>query len=385
VSRALSQFAKRAFSSTMRGPTQPPGHRLLPLKGVTVLELSGLAPVPHCGMVLADFGADVTVLEKVRRLARPVKHDGESLDSRLNRGKKTAVVDLKKPEDVKRVREMCRTADVLLDPYRPGVLEKLGLDPVQLLQDNPGLIVCRLTGYGQDGALSQEAGHDINYTAISGILPTIAGTHVRKQPPWPPVNLLSDFAGGGLTAAFGVVAALFHRTTNGNKGAVLDVSMTEGLAYLSTFINMYKDLDYLWSVPFAAFGSECPIYRCYETKDGKYMSVGCLEPKFTQSMLNVTGLADRYSIADVHANAGEVVKELEAVFLRKTRDEWANIFEGKDACVAPVLEMEEVGNYPHHRDRGAFIRDEEGHRWLPRPHPRFYSKEELEERKKSKL
>ncbi|GMR46897.1 hypothetical protein PMAYCL1PPCAC_17092, partial [Pristionchus mayeri] len=382
ISRSLSRLAKRVFSSTIRGPAQPPGHRLLPLKGVTVLELSGLAPVPHCGMILADFGADVTVLEKTAEASVPLAKDGGNVENRLNRGKKSEVVDLKKAEGVKRVREMCRTADVLLDPYRPGVLEKLGLDPIQLLQDNPALIVCRLTGYGQDGALAQEAGHDINYTALSGVLPTIAGT--RKQPPWPPANLLADFAGGGLTAAFGVVAALYHRTTNGNKGAVLDVSMTEGLAYLSTFISMYKELDHLWTTPFAAFGSECPIYRCYETKDGKFMSVGCLEPKFTHNMLNVTGLADRFSIADVHANAGEVAKELERVFLTKTRDEWAKICEGKDACVAPVLDMEEVGNYPHHRERGAFICDEDGHRWLPRPHPRFYSMEELEEKQKQK-
>ncbi|GMT31823.1 hypothetical protein PFISCL1PPCAC_23120, partial [Pristionchus fissidentatus] len=320
----------------MRGPTQPPGHRLLPLKGITVLELSGLAPVPHCGMVLADFGADVTVLEK----------GGEVVEQRLNRGKKMVEVNLKSAEGVQRVRDMCSTADVLLDPYRPGVLEKLGLDPVQLLQANPGLIVCRLTGFGQDGALSQEAGHDINYTAISGILPTVAGT--RPVPPWPPANLLCDFAGGALTAAFGVVAALFQRTTNGGKGAVLDVSMTEGLAYLSTFITMYKNIDYLWTVPFAAFGSECPIYRCYETKDGKYMSVGCLEPKFTQNMLEVTGLT-RFSLQEVHTKPAEVVQELERVFKEKSRDEWTKIFEGKDACVAPVLDMDEVGEYPHHR------------------------------------
>ncbi|GMT05421.1 hypothetical protein PENTCL1PPCAC_27595, partial [Pristionchus entomophagus] len=364
VSSSLVRSAMRVFSSTMRGPTQPPGHRLLPLKGVTVLELGGLAPVPHCGMMLADFGADVTVLEK----------GGEIVEQRLNRGKKMVEVDLKSADGVNSVRDMCRTADVLLDPYRPGVLEKLGLDPLQLLQDNPGLIVCRLTGFGQAGPLSQEAGHDINYTAISGYLPTIAGT--RKQPPWPPVNLLSDFAGGGLTAAFGIVAALFQRTTNGGKGAVLDVSMTEGLAYLSTFISMYKSIDYLWTVPFAAFGSECPIYRCYETKDGKYMSVGCLEPKFTHNMLEVTGLT-RFSVPEVHQNPAEVVKALEEVFKQKTRDEWAKIFEGKDACVAPVLDMDEVGDYPHHRERGAFVRDEEGHRWIPRPHPRIYSREEL--------
>ncbi|CAJ0583464.1 unnamed protein product, partial [Mesorhabditis spiculigera] len=332
-----------------------------PLKGVKVIEFGGLAPVPHCGLILADFGADVTVIEK--------KGGGE-VEQRLNRGKKSIEVDLKSKDDLAKIRDSCLNSDVILDPYRPGVLEKLGLDPVELLKENKGLIVCRLTGYGQFGPMSQEAGHDINYAAITGLMPTLAG-HNRR--PWPPANLLADFAGGGLTAAFGIVSALFNRNSNGGHGCIIDASMTEGMAYLGTFVTMYKDMDMLWNIPYASFSGDCPIYRTYETKDNKFMSVGALEPRFTQILLDALDID--LTIGDIYSRPAEVVEILEKTFKSKTRDEWTKIFEGKDACVAPVLDIHEAGNFAHNSARKTF--EKEGEKWIPGPAPRLYTKEEF--------
>ncbi|EYC04327.1 hypothetical protein Y032_0088g2145 [Ancylostoma ceylanicum] len=223
------------------------------LQGVRVIELAGLAPVPHCGMVLADFGASVMLIEK------PNDKDDAAMEQRLAGRKTRQGLDLRSSEDRTKLRQLCRDSDVLLDPYRPGVLEKMGLDPVELLEENKGLVVCRLTGYGQTGPLAQEAGHDINYVAITGLLPTISGHSCHR--PTPPVNLLADFAGGGLTAAFGIVAALLKREKNGGHGCIIDCSMSEGLSYLASFVHRYHDIEHLWTQPYAAFSGDCPIYR----------------------------------------------------------------------------------------------------------------------------
>ncbi|VDM67596.1 unnamed protein product [Strongylus vulgaris] len=203
-------------------------------------------------MVLADFGANVTLIEKPEQ-------DGMGMEQRLANRKNIQGLDLKKPEDRAKLKQLCKESDVLLDPYRPGVLEKMGLDPLDLLEENKGLVVCRLTGYGQTGPLAHEAGHDINYVAITGLMPTISGHSCHR--PWPPVNLLADFAGGGLTAAFGVVAALLKREKNGGHGCVIDCSMSEGLSYLASFVHRYHDISHLWTDPNAAFSGDCPIYR----------------------------------------------------------------------------------------------------------------------------
>uniref|UniRef100_A0A8R1DQT9 Uncharacterized protein n=1 Tax=Caenorhabditis japonica TaxID=281687 RepID=A0A8R1DQT9_CAEJA len=304
------------------------------LSGVKVLELAGLAPVPHCGLLLADFGADVTVIDKVR--------------------------------------ELCRTSDVLLDPYRPGTLEKMGLDPLSLWEDNKGLIICRISGYGQTGRMSQEAGHDINYVAMSGMMPTFTGVEASR--PWPPVNMLADFAGGGLSAAFGIVSAILARAHNGGKGCVLDCSMTEGVAYLASFVQHYYDQPHLFTDKYAAFAGECPIYRTYKTKDGKFIAVGPLEPKFHTAMFEVLGIDG----GELFENPEKIIKLLEEKFLEKTRDEWAQIFEGKDCCVTPVLDIHEVGTYGQHIDRQNFTRsDQFGGTWIAKPSPRVQTPEQL--------
>ncbi|CAI2356131.1 unnamed protein product [Caenorhabditis sp. 36 PRJEB53466] len=340
------------------------------LTGVKVLELAGLAPVPHCGLLLADFGADVTVIDK----KHPV------VEQRLNRGKTIKEFDLRNPDDLNKIRELCKTSDVLLDPYRPGTLEKMGLDPLTLWKENKGLIICRISGYGQTGRMSKEAGHDINYVAMSGMMTTFAGAESSR--PWPPVNMLADFAGGGLSAAFGIVSAIHARSHNGGNGCVLDCSMTEGVAYLASFVQHYYDQSHLFTDKYAAFTGECPIYRTYKTKDGKFVAVGPLEPKFHQEMFEVLGVDGH----DLFENPERVIKMLEDTFLLKTRDEWTKTFEGKDCCVTPVLDIHEVGTYGQHVDRQNFTKsDKFGGTWIARPSPRVLTIEELAAAARSKL
>ncbi|KAK6026219.1 III protein, CoA-transferase family [Ostertagia ostertagi] len=335
------------------------------LNGVRVIELAGLAPVPHCGMVLADFGANVTVIEK------PSRDDDIPMEQRMAERKTLQGLDLKSPQDVEKLKQLCRTSDVLLDPYRPGVLEQIGLDPVKLLEENKGLIVCRLTGYGQTGPLAQEAGHDINYVSITGLLPTTSGHNCAR--PWPPANLLADFAGGGLTAAFGIVAALLKREKNGGHGCIIDCSMFEGLSYLASFIRRYHDIEHLWTQPYAAFSGDCPIYRTYKTKDDKWLAVGALEPKFSRNLFKVLGI-DR-DVSDIFSDPATVSAEMEEIFRTKTRDEWMKLFTGKQACVTPVLDHDEALQYEHNVVRGSFT--EVDNRTVPQPAPRMYSKDEF--------
>ncbi|CAD6189279.1 unnamed protein product [Caenorhabditis auriculariae] len=319
------------------------------LNGVKVVELVGLAPVPYCGLVLSDFGADVTLVQK---------KSSEVVEQRLTRGKSSIALDLRDKNDLKKVKELCLTSDVLLDPHRPGVLEKMGLDPIDLLE---------------------EAGHDINYVALSGMMPTISGKHAER--PWPPVNLLADFAGGGLTAAFGIVSALLARSHNGGKGCVIDCSMVEGLAYLSSFVTNYYNMSHLWTDPYAAFSGNCPIYRTYKTKDGKFMAVGALEPKFHQKMFEILGIDG----SDAFGDPEKLTKDMEQKFEERTRDEWTQVFLGQDACVTPVLEIDEVGSFGHHKDRGTFEKNEEYGQWIAKPAPRMLYLPELVAQRKSKI
>ncbi|WKY07276.1 hypothetical protein Q1695_007036 [Nippostrongylus brasiliensis] len=333
------------------------------LHGVRVIELAGLAPVPHCGMMLADFGATVTVIDK--------PSGSSDIEQRMATNKTVQELDLKAKHDIEKLRQLCKSSDVLLDPYRPGVLEKIGLDPVKLLEENKGLVVCRLTGYGQVGPRAQQAGHDINYVSITGLLPTISGHNNRR--PWPPVNLLADFAGGGLTAAFGVVAALLKREKNGGHGCIIDCSMSEGLSYLGSFVRRYYDMEHLWTQPYAAFSGDCPVYRTYKTKDDKWVAVGALEPKFNTTLFTVLGMD--ISISDMYSDPAGVESKMEEIFRRKTRDEWMSLFAESDACVTPVLSLDEAIKDPHNVARESFTKD--GNTFVPQPAPKMYSGEEF--------
>ncbi|OWF39044.1 alpha-methylacyl-CoA racemase-like isoform X2 [Mizuhopecten yessoensis] len=325
------------------------------LKGIRVVELAGLAPAPFCAMILADFGAKVVRVDRVK---------SQMGTDRLGRGKQSVAVDLKKKEGVEVVRRMCSKADVVIEPFRTGVMEKLGLGPDKLLSDNPRLVYARLTGFGQQGPWAAKAGHDVNYISLAGIL----GQLGRKgERPYPPINLLADFAGGGLTCAFGITMALFERSTSG-KGQVIDSNMVEGSAYIGTW---------LWkSRPMPIWGKErgdnvldggSPFYDTYETKDGKYVGVGALEPQFFNDLVKGLGLSNEVSQFDDPAEMRQKFKER---FLSKSRDEWDVVFDGLDACYSPILDHNEAPLHPHNVHNKSFLKDAKG-RYEPAPAPRL--------------
>ncbi|XP_068958550.1 alpha-methylacyl-CoA racemase-like isoform X2 [Petaurus breviceps papuanus] len=326
------------------------------LKGVRVLELVGLAPGPHCGMILADFGAQVL---RVERLGH---HDPKWMARR----KWSLALDLKRPQGADVMRRLCRQMDVLLESFRPGIMEKFGLGPEVLQKDNPRLIYARLTGFGQSGSLSKVAGHDINFLALSGVLSKLGRS---SETPYAPLNLLADFGGGGLTCALGIVLALYERTQSG-KGQVIDASMVEGTAYLGSFL-WHSQNTVLWSQPRGqnVLDGGAPFYETYRTSDGKFMAVGAIEPQFYALLINGLGLncdelPDQLSISGWK----EVKKKFADIFAKKTQAEWCKIFDGTDACVTPVLSLEKAALNEHNRERGSFITDDDDN-VSPRPAP----------------
>ncbi|XP_007954748.1 alpha-methylacyl-CoA racemase [Orycteropus afer afer] len=327
------------------------------LRGICVVEMAGLAPGPFCGMVLADFGAQVV------RVDRP----GSRGDvSHLSRGKRSLVVDVKRPEGAAVVRRLCSRADVVLEPFRRGVMEKLQLGPELLQRENPQLIYARLSGFGQSGRLSGAAGHDINFLALSGVLSKIGRS---GENPYAPLNLLADFGGGGLMCTLGIIMALYERTRSG-KGQVIDANMVEGTAYLSSFL-WKSHKSGLWEKPRGQnlLDGGAPFYTTYQTADGEFMAVGAIEPQFYELLvkglgLNSAELPDQMSVN----NWPEMKTKFAAAFAKKTKAEWCQIFDGTDACVTPVLTLEEVARHDHHRERGSLITDEEQGE-SPRPAP----------------
>ncbi|XP_046581515.1 alpha-methylacyl-CoA racemase-like isoform X2 [Haliotis rubra] len=316
------------------------------LRGIRVIEMAGLAPAPFCGMVLSDFGAKVI---RIDRTKNPPDTD------RLGRGKKSVAVDLKQKKGIEVVKKLCSGADVLIEPFRPGVMEKLGLGPETLMVDNPGLVYARLTGYGQKGSLSHRAGHDINYIATSGVLSTLGRKH---ENPCAPVNLLGDFAGGGLMCALGVVLALFERTRSG-RGQVVDANMVQGSAYVSNFLWAMKD-TFVWGAERGEnlLDTGSPFYETYKTADGKFMSVGALEPQFYAALLK--GLQLDPDKVSQYGDRKEMKKIFTDIFLSKTRDEWTEAFRDLDACVEPILDMDEAPLHPHNQTNNTFLKNPRG-------------------------
>jgi alpha-methylacyl-CoA racemase len=318
------------------------------LDGIRVIEMAGLAPAPYCGMILADFGADVVRVDRV----------GAGSFDQLARGKRSIAINPKQPEGRDTLRRMLERADVLLEPFRPGVMERLGLGPDGACGRNPRLIYARLTGFGQDGPYRDMAGHDINYIALGGALSLIGR---RGEKPLAPVNLLGDFAGGGMLCAMGILLALVERSRSG-QGQVVDAAMVDGAAYLSSFLYNFRSAR-LWSDERGTnmLDGGAPFYDTYVTKDGQYMSVGAIEPQFYAALLRGLGLdaatmpeqQDRSSWAATAAKFTEI-------FAQKTRDEWCAIFDGTDACVAPVLGLGEVDAHPHTRARRVLCKGPSG-------------------------
>ena len=322
-----------------------------PLDGIRVIEMAGLAPSPYCGMILADFGADVVVVDRLSTAAPETPN--LMTKNPFDRGKRSMRVNLKTKEGIAVLRQMIQRYDVLLEPYRPGVMEKLGLGPDAAMELNKKLIYARLTGWGQNGPYASMAGHDINYIALSGALSLFRR---KGERPLPPCNLLGDFAGGGMLCAMGILLALIERNNSG-KGQVVDAAMVDGATNISTFFwgllgNQLMTLD----IGTNMLDSGAPYYQPYETADGKFMSVGAIEAKFYTELLKGLDI-DPSSLPYQHdmGRWPEMRDRFAEVFKTKTRDEWVAIFDGTDACVAPILDMDEVDNHGHNKQRGLLV------------------------------
>jgi alpha-methylacyl-CoA racemase len=317
-----------------------------PLSGVRVLEFAGIGPGPLCATLLSDMGADVLRIDR-----KGARWNGK--EEVLSRGRRSAAVDLKSKAGVEACLELVARADMLQEGFRPGVMERLGLGPDECLKRNPKLVYGRVTGWGQHGPLSQAAGHDINYIAITGALHAIGRPGER---PVPPLNLVGDFGGGGVYLAMGMVAALFEAQRSG-KGQVVDCAMTDGAASLMNMIYGFKASGF-WKdergVNMLDGGAH--FYDTYETADGKYVALGSIEPQFYAELRERAGLKDGVWDAQLDRDAWPDLKQrLAAVIKTKTRDEWCRLMENTDVCFAPVLTMEEAPHHPHNKARETFV------------------------------
>ena len=336
-----------------------------PLAGVRILEIAGIGPGPFAAMMLADMGAD---LLRVDRAERVNPNPGEEPPADLlNRGRRSVGLDLKNPDGVAALLKLVEGADALLEGFRPGVMERLGLGPDTCLERNPRLVYGRMTGWGQTGPLAHAAGHDINYIALAG---TLHGIGRAGEKPLPPLNLVGDFGGGGMLLAFGIVSALFERSRSG-KGQVVDAAMVDGAAVLMTMMHGFRQIG-MWKdergTNLLDTGSH--FYDTYETADGKYVSIGSIEPQFYQELLRLTGLEGEELPRQMERTAwGPLAERLTEIFKSKTRDEWCEIMEGTDVCFAPVLSMGEAYEHPHNVARGTFV--EVAGKLQPGPAPRF--------------
>mgnify|MGYP000898439814 FL=1 len=331
-----------------------------PLAGLRIIELAGIGPGPFAAMMLADHGAEVI------RVDRP----GARIDPRdpLTRSRRLINVNLKSPEGIELVRKLVASADGLIEGYRPGVTERLGLGPDVLCAANPKLVYGRMTGWGQFGPYSQAAGHDINYIALSGALHTYGRA---GEKPTPPINMIGDFGGGGMMLAFGMVSALLHAAKTG-QGQIIDAAMTDGAATLNAMIWGFR-ANGSWSDDRGTnlLDTGAHFYDTYETSDGKWISLGSIEPQFYAELRQRAGLVeDKAFDAQMDRNAwGPLKDKLTALFLTKTRDEWCALMEMTDVCFAPVLSMAEAPLHPHNVERRTFL-DIDGV-IQPAPAPRY--------------
>ncbi|MFI2346177.1 CaiB/BaiF CoA transferase family protein [Streptomyces sp. NPDC019443] len=334
-----------------------------PLAGVRVVELAGIGPGPFAAMLLADLGADVV------RVDRP-GGSGLSIDPAYdltNRNKRSVLIDLKAADGPGQVLDLVERADVLIEGYRPGVAERLGVGPQQCLARNPRLVYGRMTGWGQEGPLAQRAGHDIAYIAVTGTLGMIGKP---DEPPAVPANLVGDYAGGSLYLVVGVLAALQHARSEGGAGQVVDAAIVDGAAHLATMIHGMMAAGG-WQDRRGAnlLDGGCPFYGNYETADGEYMAVGALEQQFYTEFIELLGIKDEAPARKDFARWGELRAAVAARFKTRTREEWTAVFEGSDACVAPVLSLREAPSHPHLAARGTFV--DHGGLTQPAPAPRF--------------
>jgi alpha-methylacyl-CoA racemase len=335
-----------------------------PLSGIKVLEFQGIGPGPFCAMMLSDMGADVVRIDRAQNV-RP-DASGPFMDF-LSRGRRSVGVDLKHPEGIETCLRMIEKADALLEGFRPGVMERLGLGPDVCLERNPRLVYGRMTGWGQEGPMAQAAGHDINYIALAGVLAHLGR---KGEAPYPPLNLVGDFGGGGLMLAFGMVCALVERATSG-RGQVVDAAMVDGATALMSIIHGAQ-MSGWWNEERGTnlLDTGAHFYEVYETKDGKYVSLGSIEPQFYAELIQRLGLEGEDLPRQNDRSQWDAMKErFRGIFKQKTRDEWCELLEGTDVCFAPVLTMSEARRHPHNVERKVFV--EAYGVEQPAPAPRF--------------
>lgn len=316
-----------------------------PLSSLRIIEMVGLGPAPLAGQLLADLGAEVIVIDR---------KSGMDISREVNRrGKQSIALNLKEPKGIETALKMIEEADILIEGFRPGVMERLGLSPDECLEANPKLVYARMTGWGQEGPLSHSAGHDLNYLAITGALHAMGKD---GEPPVPPLNLVADYGGGSMFLIMGILSAIIERGISG-KGQIVDAAMVDGVPAMmgmihsmlaqGTWVNQRED-------NFVDGGA--PYYRCYTCADGEYLSVGCIEPQFFAEFIKLAKLDEGLAKNQNDKSKWPALHTLfEDTIAQKTRDEWAAIFEGTDACVAPVLDFEEATHYPHNKQREAFV------------------------------
>ncbi len=332
-----------------------------PLNGIKIIEIAGIGPGPFCAMMLSDLGAEVVRIDRKSSMG-----DGSKFNI-LNRGRRSVAVDLKNADGVETVMRLVEQADALIEGFRPGVMERLGLGPDVCLERNPRLVFGRMTGWGQEGPLAHAAGHDINYISLTGALHAI-GRHGER--PVPPLNLVGDFGGGGMMLALGVTSALLETQKSG-KGQVVDAAMTDGSAALMAIIYGLKAMG-IWEAERGTnmLDGGAHFYDAYECADGKWISIGSIEPQFYALLLEKAGIDDPefQDQMDREKWPDLKVKTIE-LFKTKSRDEWCEIMEGSDVCFAPILDLSEAPEHPHNKARNTFI--EIDGVIQPAPAPRF--------------
>ena len=333
-----------------------------PLQGIRVVEIASIGPGPFAAMMLADAGADVIRLERAGAAAGL----GSGSWNHTHRGRPSVGCDLKNPEGRDLALRLAGSADALIEGFRPGVMERLGLGPDELLARNPKLVYGRMTGWGQDGPLAQVAGHDINYISIAGVLGSFARQGER---PLFPLNLVGDYGGGAMMLAFGILAGVISAQSTG-KGQVVDAAMVEGSSLLSTLIHSMRDMG-AWTDEAGTnlLDSGAHFYEVYETADGGHFAVGALEPQFYAELLRLLELDPAEFPQMDRARWAEMKQAFAAIFRTRTRDEWDEVFAGTEACATPVLGLGEAADHPHNAARESFV--DVGGRRQPAPAPRF--------------
>jgi alpha-methylacyl-CoA racemase len=330
-----------------------------PLSSLKIIEMVGLGPAPLAGQLLGDLGAEVIVIDR---------KSGDDISREVNRrGKQSIALNLKSEEGITVALDLIKNADVLIEGFRPGVMERLGLSPDISMKENPKLIYARMTGWGQEGLLSHSAGHDLNYLAITGALHAMGK---KGEPPVPPLNLVADYGGGSMFLIMGILSAIIERSISG-KGQVVDAAMVDGVpAMMGMIHSMLAQGTWTHHREDNFVDGGAPYYRCYTCADGNYISVGCIEPQFFAEFLSLLELDGQLSEMQYDKTHWPMLHKLfEDTLAQKSRNEWAKVFEGTDACVTPVLNFEEAAVYPHNIERNAFY--EENTVTQASPAPRF--------------